>query len=111
MNHLVRKGQQGGPDARPGASAALAASGSLPARVDTPTELATRNPENLAAKLAEVGGASAPDVTAVRAWIAAATAMAPGATHWPPGDHGERTRRANGGFFVWGFGLERLETG
>lgn len=64
----------------PGVSAALADLLEN-AGVDTVKELATRNPENLAAKLAEVGGGSAPDAAAVHAWVAAAKTMAPGVTH------------------------------
>jgi len=51
------------------------------AGVDTVKELATRNAGNLHAKLAEVGGDSAPGAGAVERWIAAAKTMSPAVTH------------------------------
>ncbi|MCO5203211.1 MAG: DUF4332 domain-containing protein, partial [Chloroflexi bacterium] len=51
------------------------------AGVDTVKELATRNPENLHAKLSEVGGSLAPAAPVVQAWVAAANEMAPAITH------------------------------
>lgn len=51
------------------------------AGVDTVKELATRNPENLHARLAEVAGSSAPAAAVVQAWVAAAKEMAPAITH------------------------------
>ncbi len=51
------------------------------AGVDTVRELAIRNAANLHAKLVEVGGASAPAVTEVAAWIATAGTLAPAVTH------------------------------
>jgi predicted molibdopterin-dependent oxidoreductase YjgC/predicted flap endonuclease-1-like 5' DNA nuclease len=64
----------------PGVSAALADllenSG-----VDTVKELATRKPENLHAKLADVGGALAPSAEAVVAWVESAKSLPPVITH------------------------------
>jgi len=51
------------------------------AGVDTVKELATRNPENLHAKLSEFGGSLAPAAPVVQAWVAAANEMAPAITH------------------------------
>lgn len=51
------------------------------AGVDTVKELATRNPENLHAKLSEVAGSLAPAAPVVQAWVAAANEMAPAITH------------------------------
>jgi len=51
------------------------------AGVDTVKELATRNPANLAAKLSEVGGASAPPPADVAAWVAAAETLPPAISH------------------------------
>jgi predicted flap endonuclease-1-like 5' DNA nuclease len=64
----------------PGVSAALADLLEN-AGVDTVKELATRNPANLAAKLADVGGAAAPAEAVVEGWVAAAKDMAPAITH------------------------------
>jgi predicted molibdopterin-dependent oxidoreductase YjgC len=64
----------------PGVSAALADLLEN-AGVDTVKELATRNPANLAAKLADVGGAAAPAEAVVEGWVAAAKDMASAITH------------------------------
>ncbi len=51
------------------------------AGVDTVKELATRNPGNLHAKLAEVGGPVAPAAPVVQAWVSAAKGIAPAISH------------------------------
>ena len=49
--------------------------------VDTVKELATRKPENLHAKLSDVGGALAPSASAVEAWVESAKSLPPVITH------------------------------